>query len=680
MEKILMRELLKRTSLVFLLSLGGMILSLAWVGNAETQEKKPPEVKMPGKPLPDDALITMDFQDVDLSTVIKFMGELTGKNFLVGDQVRGKVTIISPKKITVQEAYKVFESVLEMNGYTAVPTADAIKIIPSGIARQTGLEIHEGKEADLVRIDEKMITQVVPLEYASSEELRNLFTPLISKDGSVIAYRPTNHLVITERASNIHRLLKIIEQIDIRIIEEKISVFPLEFASARTLADKLTQLVSSQQAQPVVPGRPPTPSTFQRIVKVIPDERTNSLIVLANEEDTKEVRQLISRLDREAPKGKSQLHVRYLQHARAEDLAKVLGTIITARTRALQRLQAPQQPGAVEETTITADKATNSLVVTASPQDMKDLEEIIQKLDGIRSQVLVEALIAEVSMKRALQIGVEWRIMDQPTPDSTRGIGGTDFGLIKGVQTGTLQDPGLVLGVVQGFITVGGVQVPNIGALVRAFQSDTEANVLSTPHLLTMDNEKAKIIVADNVPIIKQDVSTPLVTTGATTASVAISRTFDYKDIGIQLEITPHISTASMVRLEISTEVSNITSIDPTNPGFVTMRKRQATTTVSVESGQIVVIGGLIRDDRTEIVKKVPCIANIPVLGWLFKTFSGERDKTNLLIFITPYIIRTPEDLDRATAKKKQDADENLKKLQKERGNEVKDTFDMLTR
>ena len=674
-----MRELIKRLSFVLLLFLGGMILALAWVGDAETQEKKPPEVKMPASPLADDALITMDFQDAELSVVIKFMGELTGKNFLVSDQVKGKVTIISPKKITVQEAYKVFESVLEMNGFTAIPTADAIKIIPSGMARQAALEIHEGKEADSVKVDEKMITQIIPLEYALAEELRNLFTPLISKDGAIIAYKPTNHLVITERASNIHRLLKIVEQIDVRIVEEKISVFPLDFASARTLADKLTLLVSLDQRQQPAPGRPSAPTTFQRIVRVIPDERTNSLVVLANAEDTKEIRQLIAQLDREAPKGKSQLHVRYLQNARAEDLAKVLSTIVTARNRALQRLQTPQQPAGVEETSITADKATNSLVVTASPQEMRDLEEMIQKLDGVRSQVLVEALIAEVSLTRVLQIGVEWRLMDQPTPDSVRGIGGTNFGLIQGVQTGSLQT-GLLLGLAKGFITVGGVEVPNIGALVHALQSDTDANVLSTPHLLTMDNEKAKIVVADNVPVIKQDVTTPLVTTTSTTSSIAVARTFDYKDIGIQLEITPHISTGSLVRLEIAVEVSNILSNDPTNPGFVTTRKRQATTTVAVESGQMVVIGGLIRDDRTAITSKVPCVGNIPVLGWMFKTFSGVKDKTNLLVFITPYIIRSPEDMEKATAKKKQDADENLKKLQKERESEVKDTFDMLTR
>ena len=543
-----MRELIKRMSLVLLLFLGGMVLTFAWVGAAETQEKKPPEVKMPAGPMADDALITMDFQDVDLSVVIKFMGELTGKNFLVSDQVKGKVTIISPKKITVQEAYKIFESVLEMNGYTAVPTADAIKIIPSGMARQAALETYEGKEADSVKVDEMMITQVIPLEYARAEDLRNLFTPLVSKDGMIIAYKPTNHLIVTERASSIHRLLKIIEQIDVRIIEEKISVFQLEFASARTLADKLTQLVSLDQRQQAAPGGPAAPTTFQRIVKVIPDERTNCLVVLANEEDTKEIRQLISRLDQEAPKGKSQLHVRYLQNARAEDLAKVLSTIITARTRALQRLQSPQQPAVVEETSITADKATNSLVVTASPQEMRDLEDIIQKLDGVRSQVLVEALIAEVSLTKALQMGSELRLMDQPTPDSVRGTGGTSFGLIQGVQTGTTfsSPAGLVLGLVQGFITVGGVQVPNIGALAQALQTDNDSNVLSTPHLLTMDNEKAKIIVADNVPIIKQDVSTPLVTTTTTSTSLAVARTFDYKDIGIQLEITPHISTGSI--------------------------------------------------------------------------------------------------------------------------------------
>jgi general secretion pathway protein D len=357
-----------------------------------------------------------------------------------------------------------------------------------------------------------------------------------------------------------------------------------------------------------------------------------------------------------------------------------LSTIITARTRALQRLQSPQQPAAVEETSITADKATNSLVVTASPQEMRDLEEIIQKLDGVRSQVLVEALIAEVSLTKALQMGSELRLMDQPTPDSVRGTGGTSFGLIQGVQTGTTfsSPAGLVLGLVQGFITVGGVQVPNIGALAQALQTDNDSNVLSTPHLLTMDNEKAKIIVADNVPIIKQDVSTPLVTTTTTSTSLAVARTFDYKDIGIQLEITPHISTGSIVRLEIAAEVSNITSNSPTNPGYVTTRKRQATTTVAVESGQMVVIGGLMQDNVTAVTNKVPCLGNIPGLGWLFKTFSGTKDKTNLLVFITPYIIRNSEDMDKATAKKKEQADENLKKLQKERDNEVKDTFDML--
>jgi general secretion pathway protein D len=626
----------------------------------------------------------MDFQDADLNVVIKFMGELTGKNFLMSDQVRGKVTIISPKKITVREAYKIFESVLEMNGYTAVPGDDAIKIIPSAVARQSGLEIREGKEAKALIPEDRMITQVIPLEHASADEVRNLFASSVSKEGMIISYKPTNHLVITDRASNIHRLLRIIEQIDVRIVEEKINVFPLEYASAKTLADKLSQLMTGDQRQPA-PGRPPAPVAVQRVIKIIPEERTNSLIVLANEQDTQEVRRLISRLDTEAPKGKSQLHVRYLEHARAEELAKVLNSIVTGKAKvAAPPGRQPQAGAQPEEASITADKATNSLVITASPQEFKELEEVITKLDMIRAQVLVESLIAEVSMEKALQIGVDWRIMDQPVEGSVRGFGGSDFGQISGVQTGALPsstgDTGLLLGVAKGFITIGGVQVPNIGMLVRAFQKDTDANVLSTPHILTMDNEKAKIIVADNVPLLKSDLTTPLATGTTTVSNVAVSRTFEYKDIGIQLEITPHISKGSMVRLEISTEVSNILAIDPANPGFVTTRKRQATTTVAVDNGQIIVIGGLIRDESAETTKKVPCLGNVPVLGWLFKNLAGTNTKTNLLIFISPQIIRTAEDLEKATAKKKKESDENLQKLKKERESEVKDTFDMLVK
>ena len=679
----LMKDLIKRFMLAFFL-LGIMTLALGWVWHAQGQEKTGAEIRIPTKPLPGDALITMDFQDADLNVVIKFMGELTGKNFLVSEQVRGKVTIISPKKITVREAYQVFESVLEMNGFTAVPGDDAIKIIPSVIARQTGLEMREGKDFKTLPPEDRMITQVIPLEHASADEVRNLFAPSVAKEGMIVSYKPTNHLIITDRASNIYRLLKIIEQIDVRIVEEKITIFPLEYASAKALADKLGQLMAGDAQKPI-PGRPPAPVAAQRVVKIIPEERTNSLIVLANEQDTQEVRNLVARLDTEAPKGKSQLHVRYLEHARAEELAKVLNSIVTGKAKvAVPPGRQPQAAASPEEASITADKSTNSLVITASPQEFKELEEVIAKLDMIRSQVLVEALIAEVQMEKSLQIGVDWRIMEQPVEGSTRGLGGTDFGLISGAQRGVYPsstgETGLLLGVAKGFITVGGVQVPNLGLLVRAFQRDTDVNILSTPHLLTMDNEKAKIIVADNVPLLKSDLTQPLATATAAVSNVAVSRTYEYKDIGIQLEITPHISKGSMVRLEISTEVSNILAVDPANPGFVTTRKRQATTTVAVDNGQIIVIGGLIRDESSDTTKKVPCVGNIPVLGWLFKNFAGSNTKTNLLIFISPQIIRTAEDLEKATAKKKKESDENLQKLKKERESEVQDTLDKLVK
>ncbi|MCX5910219.1 MAG: type II secretion system secretin GspD, partial [Deltaproteobacteria bacterium] len=601
--------------------LAGVLFSWVIIPNPRAEEAKTAETKIPQKPVPPESFITLDFQDVDLKVFIKFIGELTGKNFLVGEQVRGKVTIVSPKKISVQETYKIFESVLEMNNYVAIPGEDAIKIIPSGGARQAALEIHYGKEPGAVKAEDQMITQVVPLENANADEIRTLFTPFISKDGVILSYKTTNHLPITARVFNIRRLLRIIEQVDLPIVEEKISVVSLEHASARLLAEKITQLIPPTGGAPaaarvgVQPGAP-----VQRILKVSPDERMNSIVILGNERDTQEIRQLISRLDQVAPRGKSQLHVRYLEHAGAEDLAKVLNTIVSSKPKLIQKAQ-PQQPVPAEEASITADKATNSLVIIASPQEFRELEEVIEKLDTVRSQVLVETLIAEVSMEKALQIGVDWRLVDQPADGSVRGYGGTDFGLIQGVQKGTLGDPGLVLGFTRGFITIGGQTFPNIGALLRAFQKDTDVNVLSTPHLLTVDNEKAKIIVADNVPILKTDLTTPLASGTSSISNIAVSRTFEYKDIGIQLEITPHISKGSMVRLEVATEVSNITSIDPTNPGFVTTRKRQANTTVIVENGQMVVIGGLIRDDRSDETKRVPCVGNIPGLGWLFKSY-----------------------------------------------------------
>jgi len=383
-----MRKWLRNLLLLFFFGAMGIAEPLTWNQEGQAEEKKPPEIKMPLKPLSEDSMITMDFQDVDLNTVVKFMGELTGKNFLVSDQVRGKVTIISPKKITVREAYKVFESVLEMNGFAAVPGVDSVKIIPSGAARQSGLEIHEGRDAWAVKAEDKMITQVIPLEFASGEEVRNLFASLVSKDGMIVSYKPTNHLIVTDRAANIHRLLRIIEQIDIRIIEEKMAVFPLEYASAKSLATELGQLISPGDRQPS-PARPGGPSALQRIIKVIPDERTNSLIVLANEQDLQEIRHLISRLDQEAPKGKSQLHVRFLEYAQAEEMAKVLSAIVSAKAKTPKGQPGSAPAGTVEETTITADKPTNSLVITASPQEFLELEEAIKKLDTARAQVLV---------------------------------------------------------------------------------------------------------------------------------------------------------------------------------------------------------------------------------------------------------------------------------------------------
>ncbi len=419
---------------------------------------------MPEKPLSDDALITMDFQDVDLSVVIKFMGELTGKNFLVSDQVRGKVTIISPKKVTVREAYHIFESVLEMNGYSALPAGESIKIIPSAVARQSGLEIQGGKEAGSVKPEDRMMTQVIPLEYAAADELRNLLASSVSKEGMIISYKATNHLIITDRAANIHRLLKIIEQLDVPMVEENITVFPLEFASAKSLADKLTLLMAAEQRVPAA-AKPPGPAAFQRVVRVIPDERTNILIVLANAA---------------GHAGDPQAHFP-ARHRGPQGQKPAPGDLPRARP-GRGAGQGPEQHREREgEDPAETRPAGPGGGGRGGGHHRRQIHEFggdhrfspgIQGTGRSNPETRHDPVpgpggspdyrsLAWRRLCRSGWIGGSWISRSK---GACGGSGGRDFGLISGVQSGALPsttgDTGLLLGLAKGFITIGGVAGP----------------------------------------------------------------------------------------------------------------------------------------------------------------------------------------------------------------------------
>ena len=618
-----------------------MVLGFTARGDAQTGSRTGPR----GQP---QKTISMDFDQVDIKVFIKFISELTGKNFVVDDKVRGKVTVLSPSKISVEEAYKVFESVLEVHGFTTVPAGKVIKVVPSVEARQKSVELRKAPEY-VPRPDDRIITQIMPLLYANAQEVRKLLAPMVSKQGVVIAYDPTDTLIITDFQSNIQRLLSIVEEIDVEFQEANISVMPLEYASAENLADTMSRLLESKLKR--VKGRRAEPP-----LKILSYERINMLVVLADRQSTQMVKALVKTLDQPTPKGAGNIQVVYLANAQAEELAKVLSGL-PAKTQPKGK-----QPVISTEVKIVADKATNSLVITAKPEEFQVLEPIILKLDIPRKQVYVEALILEITSNLSVSVGVNWTgggKTDLPFgADDGVAFGGSNTGDIGVLdETGTLALPsGLTAGVVSFPITIGGITFSNLAAVINAAQTDNDFNVIATPQLMTLDNEEATVIVAENIPFSTR------VDEGTAVTDRAI-QSLEYRDVGVTLKVTPQINEKRFVKLKIyqekSSVVSETTQVTPTQVVLApTTRKRTAETNVQVRDGQTVVIAGLVGDDVDVSVTKVPCLGDIPMLGWLFKSESRNTRRTNLLIFLTPYIVTTPQEADEIYRRKASYMDE----------------------
>jgi general secretion pathway protein D len=616
--------------------------------------------------------------------IINLISDLTGKNFLVDEKVRGKVTVIAPKPVTLEEAYNVFLSILEVQGFTVVPQGPITKIIPSREVKENPLPTEVDGFHQPPQANDEFITQLIPLEHASADEIRGLLAALVSKESSLLAYAPTNTLILTEVASNISRLLKIIRALDIEAPASVLKVVRLQHAAADQMAASLQAVLEGlaeaggaggetpQAARRVRrAARTPTP-TVQRasvVPKMIADSRTNSLVVIATPADMETVEDLIARLDVPTPEGRGQIHVYYLAHAKAEELAQVLTAQATdiARTTAAPTPGAPEggpgqgAPGRPSPTTggtsplgitITADKPTNSLVITAPPEAYEAIREIIEKLDIRRSQVLVEALFAEVTLSKAQSLGVEWRVIDEPNGVQVFGssTGSSETGVLN-----TLSNPetlltgtptGLIIGALRNTITIGGNELFNIPAVLRAFQGDTDVNILATPNLLTTDNEEAEIIIGEERPFLRTAQDTPSTVQGG----FSTTRTFEFRDTGITLTLTPQISQGRTVRLNLEIELTAFVS--EAEVGAVTTTKRSAKTTVVVDDAQTIVIGGLIREDNNESQTRVPCLGNLPVLGWAFRQETITKRKNNLLLFITPHIINSPDDVTRLTEHK----------------------------
>ncbi|MGA1795948.1 MAG: type II secretion system secretin GspD [bacterium] len=633
---------------------GPILLALNERGKADARGTKEPAKN-----------VTLDFNNVDIRLVIKFMSDLLGKNFLVDDSVKGNVTIISPQAVPVDEAYQVFESILEVKGFAAIPSGSVVKIVPVRDAFSKNIETRTREHTLRTRPEDSFITQLIPINHADVNEVKNVISMLVSKESKLIAYGPTNTIILTETLSNIDRLVKIIHEIDIPTAEVRIEIVPLKYASPDTIAAEVMKVVGDQKVQRTRQRKAVIPKDAVQS-KIIPDDRTGSLIILAQEDDMETIMDLINRLDIPAPRGKDNIRVRALKNSKAEEVAKVLSSIISQQRS--QTVKGGQEvAAAIVGSQITADKATNSLIITASPQEYEILSRIIDELDVMRPQVLVEALIAEVTFGKNQELGVEWRagvekIRTDDGGSDYQGFGGTNFGEISSVQSGIISGDlpqGIFMGVAKDSIKVGSLEFPNIAALIRAYQGDQDVNILSTPHLLTTDNEEAKILIGQSISYPQSDI-----------VDNVTRQSFIYKDVGLTLKITPYINPDGYVKLEISLKIDNVIprTTDLGGPPWTT--KREADTTVVVKDRQTVVIGGLLKDDQSETYDRVPCLGEIPLLGWLFRKSTKRKEKTNLQVFLTPHIIRTPEELQALTYEKSASLEKQRMKLDINTGKE----------
>ncbi len=596
-------------------------------------------------------VVTLNFVNADIEGVVKAVSEITGKNFVLDPRVKGTVNIVSAKPMSRALVYEVFLSAMRLQGFSAVEERGRVAILPEIDAKlhhsaTLGTKDKARAAADIIQ------TQVFKLQYESAAQMVPVLRPLIAANNTITAYANNNTLVVTDYASNLARIENIIESIDRPSGSDPIMI-PLRYASALDVAQTINRLLTEAAPAPADPAH--------RFAVTV-DARSNSVLARAGDSSKLlRVRQLVAMLD-SPTSAAGNIHVVYLKNAEAVKLAEILRAIYSgesglAQARTTQPLsgsplgqtptQAQPQTSASTPGIIQADAATNSIIITAPDAIYNNLRAALEKLDVRRAQVYVEALIVELTADKAAEFGIQWQDLAGLGKSTGQAFGGTNFGTAAQNIIGLSGNPiaagrGLNIGVVKGTITlpgVGGAQILNLGLLVRALETDANASILSTPTLLTLDNEEAKIVIGQNVPFITGSYA---VSAAATTPTPF--QTVERKDVGLTLRIRPQISEGGAVRLQIYQEVSNIQ--DSTNaPGVIT-NKRAVESTVLVDDGQIVVIGGLIQDSVKDGLEKIPLLGDLPLIGGLFKYNTRSRSKTNLMVFLRPTLLRSAQRAD----------------------------------
>ena len=577
--------------------------------------------------------MTLNFSDTDINAVINAVAKLTNKNFIVDPRVKGKVTVITHESMSKDEVYKVFLSVLKVHGYAAIPGESVIKIVPEVNAKQDSIpNVGQSRFED----GDEVVTQVIKIRNVDAAQLVPILRPLVPQRGHLAAYPASNVLIISDSAANIARLSQIIRRIDLAVNEE-IEVIPLQHATASEVVRVLNQL-----------NRPDPKKKASHTI--VADDRTNSILLGGDRGSRLRMRAIISHMDIPMDIG-GDSHVVYLRYAKAKDLVPVLTGVSKSlrnpRAKGKQAI-AIQRQGNVS---IQADEGSNALVINAPPSVFRSLRNVISKLDIKRAQVIVESIIAELSYQRASEFGVQWAA-DGSSGGRSGPIGLLNFSVgtsLLGVNGASLESPpsgsldGLSLGL--GKITD---NVLSVGALVRALAGDASTNILSTPTLVTMDNEEAEIVVGQNIPFVTGSYTST--GTGGSTPNNPF-QTIQRQDVGLTLKIKPQINEGNTIKLDITQEVSSLAASVEGSADLIT-NKRSIKTSVMVNDNQMVVLGGLIEDALRETEQKVPGLGDIPVLGWLFKYKKQQKLKTNLMVFLHPSILKDEETLDYYTNEK----------------------------
>lgn len=572
--------------------------------------------------------IVLNFSEVDISTMVKFISDLTGKNFIMDDRVKGKISIYSPSQLSVEEAFNVFTSVLELKGFTVVQTGRVYKIVPTNVARQEGMKILSGREK--APVNESYVAQVIPLDRVPANDAVNFLQPVISKDGYIASFGPANSLLVVDSAVNINKVVEIVRALDADMRRDGAELVFLQHAAADNVADVVKEWLFGRDRS-TKPGAQPSQSRTSGIGGLlVPDTRLNALIIFGNERDKAEIKKIIAMLDVVPPTSSSKINVYYLENADATDVSKVLegmikGSTATGTPAAGSTPQQTAFEGA--KVSITADKATNSLVIMANPTDYQNLVQVIQKLDRRRRQVFVQALVAEVSIDKLRELGTQLGAGGGGTDGSIAAAGVFDPFNFLGATNAQQQ---AVVKILQGLSNN-----VNFSAVLKLLDQNGAINVLSTPNIMTSDNKEAEIFVGENVPFLTQ---TNLSSTGLSQQSI------ERKDTGITLKITPQITEGEYIKLDIYQEISAVKSSKGQATDLVTT-KRSAKTSVVVKDTDTVVIGGLIQTRDEDNISKIPVLGDIPLLGYLFKTKTTQRTKTNLMIMLTPKIIRNAQDM-----------------------------------